>query len=453
MQLKRLFTRGPADSAAAEGSNARTRGIASVVLRLTGATLSFTLTIVLARMLGAAGLGVYSYAIAIATLGAMLAQMGLPVLVVRETARYRAAGDWNRLRGLLAGSAWLVIAVCLLCFAGAAAFIGLASDAVPAVNVPTVLPALVLIPMIALSNVGGASLRGLGYTIRGQLAEQLLRPGIFLACLIVAWVTTAGTVTPAIAMTMHALGAVAAFLTGATLLFRALPQRLRDARTDYADWSRLRTSLLPLSILAGLQVINGQTDVLMLGFFRDADDVRIYRVAHQGALLVNLTLLAIGLTVEPVIARLHLSGESDKLQHVVTVTARMAFALSAVMTVFLVGFGHALLGIVFGPVFVQSFVPLTILCVGQVAFAYAGWAVMMLNMSGNERLTARMTAYAAAANVVANALLIPPFGIYGAAIATASTVFVWKLTLSVVAERKTGIRTLIYPVRSAATSD
>jgi O-antigen/teichoic acid export membrane protein len=43
--------------------------------------------VLLARMLGAEGYGIYAYAFALVTLLAMPAKAGLPQLVVRETAR------------------------------------------------------------------------------------------------------------------------------------------------------------------------------------------------------------------------------------------------------------------------------------------------------------------------------------------------------------------------------
>ena len=437
-----------------EGSSALKRGIAGVALRVSGAVLSFILTVVLARTLGADGFGTYAYAMAIAMLGVMLAQIGLPVLVVRETARFHSADHWNRLRGLLFGSMFLVLGLSVFCLLVVLLLLEFAGDRIPAVNIGVMIPALGLIPMIAMNNVGGASLRGLGYAIKGQLAEQLVRPGVFLAALLsVSAIAVAPDLTPSIAMTLHASAAIAAFLFGVVLLVRALPDDLRRAKSDFSEWGRFRKSLLPLSILVGLQAINGQTDLLMLGYFRDAADVGIYRVAHQSASVVNLTLFAIGLTVEPTIARLHISGEPAKLQRVVTLTARMAFALSAFMTVFLIVFGQFLLDTVFGSTYTDSFVPLTILCIGQVALAYAGWSVLMLNMSGNERVTATMTAYAALGNVIANALLIPPLGMYGAAIATASTLFAWKVTLSFISERKTGIRTLVFPGKRTETGE
>ncbi len=431
-----------------EGAGALGRGVASVALRVTGAGLGFALTIVLARALGPVGLGVYAYGLAIATLGSVLAQLGLPVLVVRETARYFAANNWASLRGLLSGAVLIVFLVAAVCVGGAMLLTVVSGRAIGTVDVATLIPALMLVPMIALNNVGGASLRGLGYAIKGQLPEQLFRPGLFLALLLaVLLLATSTELSPSLAMALHATAGFLAFLIGLLLLIRALPEGLRSGRADFSDWPRLRRSLLPLSILVGLQVINGQADILMLGYFRDAGEVGVYRVAHQGASVVNLTLFAIGLTVEPSIARLHQAGELRKLQHVVSVTARMAFALSAMITLVLVAFGQPLLSFVFGNAFAEAYLPLGILCLGQVALAYAGWSVLLLNMSGNERITAKVTAIGAAANVAANAILIPRFGLHGAAVATAATLFLWKFSLSIVAERQTGVRTMIFPPR------
>ena len=92
--------------------------------------------------------------------------------------------------------------------------------------------------------------------------------------------------------------------------------------------------------------------------------------------------------------------------------------------------------------YVGSYLPLAILCAGQVALAFSGWAVLVLNMTGNERTTARFTAYAAVANVAANGVLIPLFGLPGAAIATASTMFLWKLGLAYMARQVAGVNTM-----------
>jgi O-antigen/teichoic acid export membrane protein len=59
----------------------------SFVIKTSSVGFGFFTAVLLARMLGAEGYGIYAYAFALVTLLAMPAKAGLPQLVVRETAR------------------------------------------------------------------------------------------------------------------------------------------------------------------------------------------------------------------------------------------------------------------------------------------------------------------------------------------------------------------------------
>jgi ABC-type sugar transport system permease subunit len=59
----------------------------TVVLKSANTLLGFVTTVLLARLLGAEGYGIYAYALALVSLLAMPAHAGLPNLVLRETAR------------------------------------------------------------------------------------------------------------------------------------------------------------------------------------------------------------------------------------------------------------------------------------------------------------------------------------------------------------------------------
>ena len=93
-------------------------GIGSLAVKATNAVLGFALAIVLARALGPEGYGVYSFALAIVMLAAIPAQVGVPQLVVRETAKAQAKEDWGLMRGLWR---WANRAVIIFSFFGAIA--------------------------------------------------------------------------------------------------------------------------------------------------------------------------------------------------------------------------------------------------------------------------------------------------------------------------------------------
>src|SRR5260370_9283148 len=66
--------------------------------------LSFVLNVILARMLGALGLGVYTYALAWIFLLMVPAMMGMDQLGVREIASSTVRAEWGRSRGGLCNS-------------------------------------------------------------------------------------------------------------------------------------------------------------------------------------------------------------------------------------------------------------------------------------------------------------------------------------------------------------
>jgi O-antigen/teichoic acid export membrane protein len=82
----------------------------------------------------------------------------------------------------------------------------------------------------------------------------------------------------------------------------------------------------------------------------------------------------------------------------------------------------------FGRGFDAGYMAMVILAVGNSAGGIVGPTALVLNMTGEQDATARAYGTAAVANILLNALLIPPLGIVGAACATGMTdvaVSVW----------------------------
>lgn len=427
-------------------ANARVRaGISAIVVRASGAGLAFAVAIVMARLMGPAGYGAYSFAIALATLLTVLAQTGLPTLLVRETAAYRLNRQWGDLRGMLRRAvivaAGASAVACLAVVAVGAAF----DQSIPASDRDVVAWSLLLVPVMALTAIAGAAMRGMGRVIRGQIPEQIGRPGLLLA--LAASIVLFGSSGPLPAgrgMQLHVLAAVTALVMSWWLLRTTMPSELRSAAATYEHAPVWRRSMVPFALLTVFQVVIRQADTLILGLFVPSAEVGIYRVAWQGATLVNLILFAIGLTIEPQVARLVAAGRREELQKLVRASGRIAFALAVVTGLAFVVTGEWLIGTVFGAGYADAYLPLLILVLGQVLFAVSGWSGIVLNMTGNERQTARFTAYAAFCNVAANFALIPYFGVYGAAWAAAATMFVWKVALALSARKRTGINTLVF---------
>jgi len=405
------------------------------LLKAAHVALSFVIGVVLARGLGPDQYGRWAFALALVALLSIPAQLGLPNLVVRETARYRLQGAWGKVRGLLRRADQVALAVnasLMLLAGGLIMWTGQA----PTGNTALYGWALLMVPLTTFTDLRAAALRGLHRPASAQLAEHLLRPLLFLGAIAVA--LALHTLSPESAMALNVLAAAGALLLASRLLTDRSPSELEHARPEY-ETTHWRRSVLPLTLISAMTLANHQIDLILLGVLTTSVEVGIYRVATQGAMLVAFTLTTINLVLAPQISRLHFGGEQAELQRLVTRAARTTLLSALPLAALLMAFGEPILATVFGEAYAGGRTALAILCMGQLANAAMGPVGNLLNMTGHPGDTARGFAIGAASNIALNIALIPSFGIEGAAAATAASVTLWNLLLNLQARRRLGI--------------
>lgn len=414
-------------------------GLAGLILKTGEITLTFGVLLLLARKLGPAGYGVYTYVLTIVTFLSIPAQFGLPALVVRETAKAEARADWSTMRGLWrwADSIGGLVAL-LLISAGALAAFAL-QEQIPPAHMSTFLWGLVTVPLLVLGNLRTASLRGLRLVACGQFVDSLVRPATFLALLLMIILGVSAPMTPAFAMACNAVACFMALLCASALLNRLSPSGLRVDTAEVSDPNRWLKSTLPLGVIASMGLINQQVDILMLGWFVSLDEVGVYRVAVQGANLVSLGLVVANAVAMPFYARLYETRDMRRFQRLATMSARVMLALAVLPAICFFAYGKFFLSFVFGPEFQVAYVPLVVLAGGHLIHAGFGTVGPLLNMAGFEKITMRIIIVAASSNVLMNTMLIPVWGINGAAIGTTLTLLLWNFLLWRAAREKLGV--------------
>lgn len=418
-------------------------GVGSLTVKLASVLLGFVLAVILARTLGPEQYGVYGFVLTLVTLIAIPAQVGLPHLVVRETAKAATSRDWALMRGIWRWATRYVAVTSLVLLLAVGVALYLAGHYLSEARYWALIIAFPLIPLIALGNIRGAALRGLRRVVLGQLPEKVIRTVvlILLALAFLTWGVGAGyDFTASTALALYVAAAAIAFLTGAWLLWRARPEGVvleRSIRTEGREWQR---AVLPLALITGVQVLNSHVDVLFLGLLRSDEEVGLYRVVIQLGNLVIFGLTAINMVLHPHISRLHQQGNREALQRMVTNSARVILLLALPPVFLFVLFGEWVLILAFGEDYTSAHVALSILALGQLINAGMGSVGALLNMTGHERDTMRGMLIALALNVSLNLLLIPPFGIEGAAFATALTFASWNVFLWRMVWKRLGIK-------------
>jgi len=405
-------------------------GAGSLMVKAGQVLLTFAVAVLLARMLGPEDYGVYSFALAIIMLTASLVQIGVPQLVVRETAREVACGDWCVVRGLWRWSNAVVLSSSMLGLLAVVTYI-ISSPGLDSPRGTTMTVGLLLIPLIAITAVRASCLRGLMRMIWGLLTDSVFRLGFLLLFVTVfaLSVNMRNQITPQIVMGLHLLAGLIAFLLSVFVLRRVGPAALYSNVGRKYESRAWRKAMLPLGLTTGLHLVNSYTDLIVLGLLRSDAEVGVYRAVLQVALLTVFGLHAINQVLEPYFAQLFQRGDYNRLQRLATISARLILTFALPPIALFLFAGDEVLAWVFGDAYHAGGVALSIVALAQLFNAAAGSVGVLLNMTRNERYTVIGVAAAVVLNLCLNVLLIPTLGMEGAACATAVSIVVWNLIL------------------------
>lgn len=391
-------------------------------LKIVASGLGFVLNVLLARLLGVKGLGVYTYTFAWHQLLIIPALLGLDSLLVREVAIYKAQSSWGLLRGILRWSNQIVLVSSLSIASIAIAIVwNLDIKEQPQMLLAFVL-AMLLLPISALRNVRLSAMKGLRLVLMGLMPEMLIVPIIVMALTGCLYLFVDQNITASWVLGTRLVATIITFAIGIYLLQKALPEPVKQATCEYQTRTWL-PKLLPFMLLGGMYVITSRSDVLMLGAFKGTVEAGLYSPVLQGVQLLAFVLSAANSVLSPNIASLYAENKLSEMQRVVTQSSRMMLLMSLPIAVFLLFGGNWYLSL-FGSEFVQARSALTILCLGQLFSIAAGSVGTILTMTGNEKHSLMGNGVNVVLNVILNWLWIPNWGINGAAAATVSSTIV-----------------------------
>lgn len=203
---------------------------------------------------------------------------------------------------------------------------------------------------------------------------------------------------------------------------------------------------LPMLMTSSMNFVIGQTGVFFLGMFRTEAEVGYYAVAVKLATLTIFILQAINSMVAPKFSELYHKGEMDELFRVARKSTRLIFWTTVPILLVELVFGWPILGVLFGLEFTVAYPALVILVLGQFVNSISGSTNIFMNMTGRQKIFRNIIFLAAIVNVSCNLLLIPDFGIIGAAISAMLSVIFWNVATLVYMKLKLGRTTGYFPV-------
>lgn len=417
--------RGQADH---ELGGAARHGVANLMGVGVAAVAAFGLNILVTRNWAMADAGLFFSATSIFMIAYAAARMGTGLGAVYFISRYRRLGQPERIRATVLAGLLPVASVGLLLGVAGWASAGWLVDtlfAEPRPGAVSTLRALLLfVPLAATGDFALAACRGFGKMRPLLLIERLGRNGLQVVGVALAAVLSLS------ATTALPLAWVAPYLPTAVLGLVWLFLLVRRAERAVARPAPLSAVLRPYWRYSGPRALSGlaqmavqRVDIVLLGALRGLSDAAIYTAATRFLALGQLSGQALSTAVQHRLAGYMATDDrasAGRLYQAATGwlvllawPAYLLFAVFAEPMLALFGSGYA------AGRWVTVFLALTMLVATG-----CGMVDTVLNMAGKTSWTFYNALAGTVINVVANLLLIPPYGIYGAAVA-------WSLAILV----------------------
>lgn len=419
-------------------------GSTSFLINSVGMGLAMLLQIALARVLGVDGYGIYTFVTTVVTFMVFPAKLGFDTAIVRLVAAYRVNGEWALIKGLLRRSNQIGFVLSIVAALVGIAFVygrGMEGDGAKAVAYAAGFAA---IPLLTLATLRQSALQAVKDVLFAQMPEKIVRPILTIAFVFAA--TALGLQANAgVAMVCFGLAVAVSYIMGAVVLKKRIGSHTASIapRYEMRSWLRLSGSLMAN---AGMYLILGQLNVLMMGFMRGETESGIFSAAVRLAALVSFMLTAVNMTASPLVSESYAKRDMKALQQVCTSTGRVGFAFAAVVFLFFAAVGHWTLGL-FGAEFTQAYPALLILAFGQLFSAFCGQNGTVATMTGGQNALTKVLIGAAIVNAVLNAILIPIWGMTGGAAAATVSVIVWNSAAVILVNRRPGIQTMAWAPR------
>lgn len=376
----------------------------------------FIFSIVVARAIGAERYGLYTLALTLTPIASTLALLGLQTGVVAFLAPAIRKKDQTRIWGIIQVCTGLPLLLSLLF--GVALFLLAEPVATLGFHDPRLIPLLrvvsVSIPLDAIAFIAYQiiiSYKQPKYSVFANnmvlpLAKLFLTVGFLALGLGVLGIVLAHVMASAIGLAL-----IIYYVNG---LF-ALNRPLNPARRNTGQLLRYS---LPVHVGWVLSTIRGTLETLVLGFVGLTTGVGIFAVASRLSSIGTLLYLSVGNISTPLIADFYSRGELGQLKSLYQTTTQWVLMFNVPLFLTFVLFSKPLL-LIFGGDFTFGAAALIVLAIGNLAYTGTGIGSNILDMTNHTKFNSANSAFMVVVTITSDLLLIPRWGVIGAAVASA----------------------------------
>lgn len=400
-----------------------------------GSLIGLVLAAIVGRTLGTEGAGSYFIAVAAFMIVSNVAELGADTGLVRFVSAAAATGRLGTVRALVRAALRpvLVAGTGFVLLVAVLAGLDVGPSSVPG---PLLVGGATLAVTSSLLAIALSLTRGFGDATTYPLLQNVALPVLRLVAVGTAVLTGAAT-TGVVAAWMVPTLLVA--LVAALVARRQLRRHTADLATEPADTSAFWRFSASRGFAAAIEIGLEWIDVLLVAALTSAEAAGVYavvtRCARAGEVVQQAARVAVGPQISAALAR----DDVPRAQEIYGVVTAAMIWLAWPFYLLVAVFGDALLSL-FGPGFEDGATSLAVLVAAMAVATAAGTVQTIVLMGGRSSWQLADKTGALVLNVSLDLLLIPLWGIEGAAVAWAITIVADTAVVVWQVQRLMGVR-------------
>ena len=428
------------------------KSISNLGLQIVGISLSYIAVYLISHVYNADVLGYYTLSNVVMQIASMIVLFGINTATVQIIPGLFAKKDTNSISSLIIKGIFHTIIVGLI--TSAILYFSANIIAAKILHKPQLAAAYQIVSFavipLSLLTLLADFLRGCGKNILWAVITRLVTPFLFIVTFGAVYIYNKNP-EPVL------LNTIAYLLT----LFVAIPIFLLFIQKNKISlslnhlnsspsYSELKKISFPMFLFSSNILIGGWLTTLMVGIYGTTSDTGIYRVIDRVSSICTLVLLAINAVLAPKIAGSFANKDFALLKQNVIFATKLNFWLSLPIQIILIVFHKQVLGI-FGHEFIRGGSALIIILISYMFNSLTGPVGQVLNMTNYQVYLRNVSFIGLLLTALLCYLLIPAYGISGAAVASMSNTIFINITCAFKIKKEFSFNCIYIPLKRFQT--
>ena len=415
----------------------------TLIMKIVGLLVGYILAIFITNKFGAFVFGQYVTALLIVEILSIISRLGIDTALVRFISRYVHNGASHLINKLflksvaIVTSAAIIFTLLLLFFSSYIAnFMNLDEEYLLIVSFS-------FIPLV-LFHMNVQAIRGLKKMLSFSFLNNVAITLFTFIIMVVIISYNSSVKLPFFAYVLSVL-----IMTFSSYFLWFYNKTKIENSKDIKSEAELTTKALfkvsiPLLLGQSMMLIMGKVDLFMLANMSSSDQVGIYNIALKLSMLAYMGLMAVNSIAAPKFSEIYSSGDIDALKKIVQQSTKTIFWVTVPVIILFLYFPKSILS-VFGEEFKLAAMALIILSISKMFSAISGSVGTFLQMVGKQNVFQNILIFTAVINIGLNYILIPKFGINGAAFASAISGVIWNILMIIYIKKNFGFYSIYFP--------